>query len=81
MTPDTSKGGSGHHRGPLSRNRTRIALYGALVVVTLWFVFENTRPTKIRLWIPQVTLPLYVALLIAAVLGFLCGLYLSRRRR
>ncbi|MFD9729429.1 LapA family protein [Streptomyces sp. NPDC059072] len=76
----TSGHGSGH-RGRLSRNRTRIALYAALVVVTLVFVFENTTPTKIRLWIPQVTLPLYVALLIAVVLGFLCGLYFSRRRR
>ncbi|MFJ8015957.1 LapA family protein [Streptomyces sp. NPDC096339] len=80
MTAHTSEGGSRHH-GPLRRTRTRIVLFSALAVVTLVFVFENTRPTKIRLWIPQVTLPLYVALLIAVVLGFLCGLYFSRRRR
>lgn len=51
------------------------------MVLTLVFIFENIRSTKIRLLIPQVTMPLYVALLIAAVLGGLCGAYLAARRR
>ncbi|MEV7522009.1 LapA family protein [Streptomyces sp. NPDC091371] len=77
MTSHTAKGGTGLH-GLLTPGRIAIAV---LAVLTLVFIFENTRSTTIRLWIPQVTMPLYVALLIAAVLGGLCGAYFSRRRR
>ncbi|WP_329377372.1 hypothetical protein OG625_06980 [Streptomyces sp. NBC_01351] len=52
-----------------------------LAALTLVFIFENTASTKIRLLIPQVTRGLYAALLIAAVLGGLCGVYFSRRRK
>lgn len=77
MSSHTSKG-RGKGRGPVTPGRAAIA---ALAVLTLVFIFENTRSTKIRLLIPQVTMPLYVALLIAAVLGGLCGAYFSRRRK
>ncbi|MFG2616127.1 DUF1049 domain-containing protein [Streptomyces sp. NPDC048507] len=53
----------------------------ALVALTLVFIFENTQSTEIRLLIPKVTMPLYLALLAAALLGGVCGAYLSRRRR
>ncbi|AWZ08715.1 MULTISPECIES: LapA family protein [unclassified Streptomyces] len=76
-TPHASKGRS-KGRGPITPGRAGIAV---IAVLTLVFIFENTRSTKIRLLIPQVTMPLYVALLIAAVLGGLCGAYLARRRR
>ncbi|MFI5860473.1 DUF1049 domain-containing protein [Streptomyces sp. NPDC051546] len=77
MSSPTSKS-RGKGRGQITPGRAGIA---ALAVLTLVFIFENTRPTKIRLLIPQVTMPLYVALLIAAVLGGLCGAYLARRRK
>ncbi|MFF3209970.1 DUF1049 domain-containing protein [Streptomyces sp. NPDC002886] len=77
MSSHTSKS-RGKGRGPITPGRAGIV---ALAVLTLVFIFENTRSTKIRLLIPQVTMPLYVALLIAAVLGGLCGAYLARRRR
>ncbi|MGW6949411.1 DUF1049 domain-containing protein [Streptomyces xanthophaeus] len=78
MTSPTSSKGSGRARGMITPRRASIA---ALVVLTLVFIFENTAQTPIRLLIPLVTMPLWGALLIAAVLGGLCGAYLARRRR
>lgn len=47
----------------------------------LVFIFENTHHTKIRLIIPEITMPLWVALLATAVIGALCGAYYSGRRK
>ncbi|MGI5379346.1 DUF1049 domain-containing protein [Streptomyces sp. CA-251387] len=52
-----------------------------LVVLALVFIFENTRKTEIRLLVPEVTMPLWLALLGVGVIGALCGaLFMSRRR-
>jgi uncharacterized integral membrane protein len=52
-----------------------------LAALLLIFVFENTRHTRIRLLIPLVTMPLWLALLGSGVIGALCGaLAMSRRR-
>ena len=58
----------------------RVAV-AVLAVLALIFIFENTRSTKIRLLIPEVTMPLWMALLATAVIGALCGAYFMRRRR
>ncbi|MEU8774331.1 DUF1049 domain-containing protein [Streptomyces sp. NPDC048606] len=76
MTPHTAKGGP-QRRGAITPGRVGIA---ALVVVTLVFIFENRRQTEIRLLVPLVTMPLWVALLISAVLGGICGAYVMGRR-
>jgi uncharacterized integral membrane protein len=55
-------------------NRIVTAVIAALLLV---FIFENTRRTKIRLLIPEVTMPLWLALLATAVLGALCGMLFS----
>lgn len=88
MSPKTSKsggkaggkagGGTGGARGLLTP--TRVAV-GALGLLALIFIFENTRTTEIRLLIPEVTMPLWMALLATAVIGALCGAYFMRRRR
>ncbi|MGP3967441.1 hypothetical protein [Streptomyces sp. 6N223] len=57
----------------------RIALL-VVAALTLIFIFENTRKTEIRLLIPEVTMPLWLALFGPAAIGFLCGFYLRRRR-
>ncbi|BAU87152.1 hypothetical protein SLA_6283 [Streptomyces laurentii] len=49
--------------------------------MTLVFIFENTREVRIRVLIPEVTMPLYLALLATALLGAVCGYYLAARRR
>ncbi|MFI6474280.1 LapA family protein [Streptomyces sp. NPDC050516] len=57
----------------------RIAIL-ALAVLALVFIFENTRQVKIRLLIPEVSMPLYLALLAVFVVGLCCGGYFMKRR-
>ncbi len=52
-----------------------------LVVLALIFIFENTRTTEIRLLIPEVSMPLWMALLGTGIIGGLCGAYFMRRRQ
>ncbi|MEV0524303.1 DUF1049 domain-containing protein [Streptomyces sp. NPDC050439] len=86
MSPSSStggaKGGAGDGRGRGGGVMTpgRIAVL-AIAVLTLVFIFENTRHTKIRLLIPEVTMPLWVALLGTGLIGALCGAYFMRRRK
>lgn len=84
MSPKTSesggKSGGGTRGGRGVLTPTRVAV-GALALLALIFIFENTRATEIRLLIPEVTMPLWMALLGTAVIGALCGAYFMRRRR
>ncbi|WP_031475775.1 LapA family protein [Streptomyces bicolor] len=84
MTAKTSHSGrkAGGYRGSLGEwltpARTTVLV---LVVLSLIFIFENTRTTEIRLLVPEVTMPLWLALLGMGVIGALCGaLFMSRRR-
>ena len=52
-----------------------------LAVLGLIFIFETTRHVKIRLIIPEVTVPLYLALLATALVGAVCGGYFMKRRQ
>ena len=80
MSPKTSEGGvKGGEKGRVM-TPARISVL-LLAVIALIFIFENTRATKIRLLIPEVTMPLWMALLGTAVIGALCGWYFMRRRR
>lgn len=82
MSPKTSEksGASGGKSlgGVMTPGRIAVA---ALAVLALVFIFENTRSTKIRLLIPEVTMPLWMALLGTAIIGGLCGMYFMNRRR
>ena len=55
-------------------------LAGLLLILVVVFIAENSRKVKIRLIFPEVTAPLYVAILIAAVLGGVIGALLRYRR-
>jgi uncharacterized integral membrane protein len=54
-----------------------------MVAVAVVLIVENDRQVKIRLLVPVVTMPLYLALLIMFVIGAVCGALLvhSRSRR
>ncbi|MEU5974672.1 lipopolysaccharide assembly protein LapA domain-containing protein [Streptomyces sp. NPDC047315] len=52
----------------------------ALVVLAIVFMVENTEQVRIRLIIPLVTMPLYLALLLMFLVGALCGGLFFRRR-
>ncbi|MBA0052189.1 DUF1049 domain-containing protein [Streptomyces sp. AJS327] len=64
--------------GLLTPRRITVAV---VTVLALIFVFENTGRTRIRLLIPEVTLPLWVALLGMGFIGWLCGALSLRRKR
>ncbi|GGX02190.1 LapA family protein [Streptomyces chartreusis] len=84
MTAKTSESGSkaGGKRSGLSGHMTpgRITVL-VLAALALIFIFENTRSTEIRLLIPLVTMPLWLALLAVGLIGALVGGYFMRRRR
>ncbi|XUL92280.1 LapA family protein [Streptomyces galilaeus] len=80
MSPKTTESGgrTGQWERLLTPARITVLL---LAVLALVFIFENTRDTRIRLLIPEVTMPLWMALLATAIIGALCGAYFMRRRR
>jgi uncharacterized integral membrane protein len=55
-------------------------LGGLLFLLVIVFIIENSRKVKVRLIIPEVEAPLYVPILIAAVLGSLITWLLRYRR-
>ncbi|NEA98242.1 LapA family protein [Streptomyces sp. SID13726] len=78
MSPKTSENGPTKGRGGAVTPARVVVLL--LAVLALIFIFENTRATRIRLLIPEVTMPLWMALLATAVIGALCGAYFMKRR-
>jgi uncharacterized integral membrane protein len=56
-------------------------LGGLLFVLTIVFIIENSRSVKVRLIGPEVKAPLYVTIIVAAVLGALIASLLRWRRR
>ncbi|MER5434491.1 DUF1049 domain-containing protein [Streptomyces sp. NPDC002588] len=86
MSPKTSKSskssGARHRSGGWRQAMTpgRVTVL-VLAVLTLIFIFENTQKTRIRLLIPEVTMPLWAALLATGIVGALFGAYFMGRRR
>lgn len=76
MTTDKAAGRS--LREWLTPGRVVVLVLGALALV---FIFENRQDVRIRLVGPEVTMPLWLALLITFVVGWLCGRFLRRSRR
>ncbi|MDV5149337.1 LapA family protein [Streptomyces sp. SBC-4] len=83
MSPKDTSGGSrtgGTSRFSGAFTPSRIAMT-VVAVLTLVFIFENTRQVKVRILVPEVSMPLYLALLATAVLGAACGYYVAGRRQ
>ncbi|MFI1190380.1 LapA family protein [Streptomyces californicus] len=77
MSPKDVSSGSGRGTGWITPGRVVVAL---LVVLVAVFICVNTDKVTIRVLIPEVTMPLWLALLAVFVIGLLCGGYLFRRR-
>ncbi|GGY40201.1 LapA family protein [Streptomyces omiyaensis] len=60
--------------------RLRTVAFLVLAALAVWFIAANTGSVTIRLWIPTVTLPLWIVLTVTLLVGMLLGLYLARRR-
>ncbi|MDQ1047192.1 hypothetical protein [Streptomyces sp. V4I2] len=59
----------------------RLAPFVLITAIALVFIFENRESVEIRLLVPEVTMPLWGALLIAWGLGMLACAVTVRRRR
>ena len=68
-------------RPPKRRVNARLILGLVLLVLLIVFSVENTRSVRMRVIGPEIHAPLFLALLIAAVVGVLIGLVVRRRRR
>ncbi|MEU0785607.1 LapA family protein [Streptomyces sp. NPDC006173] len=77
-TKSAPTGGKSPREGLMTPARIVVAALGVLALI---FIFENTRSTRIRLIVPEVTMPLWVALLATGLIGALCGAFAMRRRR
>jgi uncharacterized integral membrane protein len=64
----------------ICRSTARQIIGGVVAGLILVFVFDSTRTVKVRLIVPEVRVPLFVGLLIAALLGALITLLQWRRR-
>ena len=53
---------------------------GVLLVLALWFVFANTQSVSVRMWVADVTLPLWLVLAVTLVVGAAIGWLLARRQ-
>jgi uncharacterized integral membrane protein len=76
MTSDKAAGRGLRDR--MTPGRIVVLVLGALALV---FIFENTQDVRIRLLVPEVTMPLWLALLATFVIGWLCGRFLRRSPR
>jgi uncharacterized integral membrane protein len=52
-----------------------------IVVAALWFIFANTQRVSIYLWVPKITAPLWLVLVLTFAVGLITGLLLRRRNR
>lgn len=50
-----------------------------IVVAAVWFILVNTQRVSIYLWVPKITSPMWLVLLITFAGGLIAGLLLRRR--
>ncbi|MFC8275241.1 LapA family protein [Streptomyces sp. NPDC057271] len=60
--------------------RLRTIGFLALAALAVWFIAVNTGSVTIRLWVPEVTLPLWIVLTVTLLVGVVLGLFVARRR-
>ncbi|WP_371483874.1 LapA family protein [Kitasatospora sp. NBC_00315] len=51
-----------------------------LAIAAIWFIAANTGDVSVRLWVPTVTLPLWLVLSVTLLVGVAIG-WLGARRR
>ncbi|MGH3343210.1 MAG: LapA family protein [Carbonactinosporaceae bacterium] len=72
---------AGPQPGWLSRHMSpRLVVGVVLAVLAVVFVVENGTETRIRVLIPVISMPLWIALAGTLVVGFVAGFLISARR-
>ncbi|MCX5400926.1 LapA family protein [Streptomyces sp. NBC_00102] len=78
MSPKNVSSDGKARNGLLTPGRIVVAVIAVLAIV---FICVNTGKVTIRVIIPTVTMPLWLALLGVFLAGLVCGGYVFRRRR
>ncbi|MET7437709.1 lipopolysaccharide assembly protein LapA domain-containing protein [Streptomyces sp. NPDC005496] len=60
--------------------RLRSVGFLVLAALAIWFIAANTKSVTIRLWVSEVTLPLWIVLSVTLLVGILLGLLIAYRR-
>ncbi|MDV9189628.1 lipopolysaccharide assembly protein LapA domain-containing protein [Streptomyces sp. SR27] len=60
--------------------RVRTIGFVVLAALAIWFIAVNTGSVTLRLWVPTVTLPLWIVLTVTLLVGIVLGLLIARRR-
>jgi uncharacterized integral membrane protein len=53
----------------------------AIILAALWFILVNRQRVAIFLWVPKITAPMWVVLLITFAAGLITGMLLMRSRK
>ncbi|WEH38693.1 LapA family protein [Streptomyces sp. AM 2-1-1] len=77
MSPKNVSSDGGAKNGLFTPGRIAVAVVAVLAIV---FICVNTGDVTIRVIIPKVTMPLWLALLGVFLAGGICGGYVFRRR-
>ena len=56
----------------------KVITAAVIVVAAAWFILVNRSPVAIYLWVPKVTAPMWLVLLLTFCGGLLTGLLLRR---
>jgi len=58
---------------------SKMITVAVIVVAAIWFILVNTQRVSVYLWVPKVTAPLWLVLVITFAGGLITGLLLRRR--
>jgi uncharacterized integral membrane protein len=60
---------------------TKMVTIGVILAAAIWFILVNTGKARVRLWIPTVSAPMWVVLLVTFAGGMVVGLLIRRSNR
>ena len=76
-TAGRTASGTGGKRAGVS---PRVIVAGLIIIAAAWFIVVNRGRVEIQLWVPKVTAPLWLVLLIIFAAGMLTEVLLARGR-
>jgi uncharacterized integral membrane protein len=59
---------------------SKMITIAVIVVAVIWFILVNTARVSIYLWVPKVTAPLWLVLVLTFAGGLIAGLLVRRNR-
>jgi uncharacterized integral membrane protein len=66
---------------PRRRVSPKTILVLVIIAIVLWFLLANTKDAQIKLWVKEVSAPVWLVLLCTFAAGVITGALLRRRRR